>query len=212
MIEPIMYFGIGFLVAALFGVVVIPLAHGRAVRLTMRRLEAAMPTSMVQIQADKDKLRAEFAMSTRRLEMTVESLKTKYVSQLAEIDKKADAINRLKAELTEKTSTIYALEAHHKALRDQLRAAEEEISVKANAMYKAERALSDRAADLEKLSSEFDKCSKLADSQKLEIIALWARIEATKARDELLLYVMGTHGAPQENGRDGAHPLVPNNS
>ena len=46
MIEPIMYFGIGFLVAALIGLVVVPLVHGRAVRLTMRRLEAATPLSM----------------------------------------------------------------------------------------------------------------------------------------------------------------------
>src|SRR5258708_15226544 len=54
MIEPIMYFGIGFLVAALIGLVVVPLVHGRAVRLTMRRLEAATPLSMAEIQADKD--------------------------------------------------------------------------------------------------------------------------------------------------------------
>ena len=46
MIEPIMYFGIGFLVAALIGLVVVPLVHNRAVRLTMRRLEAATPLSM----------------------------------------------------------------------------------------------------------------------------------------------------------------------
>ena len=85
MIEPIMYFGIGFLVAALVGLVVIPLVHGRAVRLTMRRLEAATPLSMAEIQADKDQLRAEFAMSTRRLEMNVEQLKAKTTSQLAEI-------------------------------------------------------------------------------------------------------------------------------
>ncbi len=68
MIEPIMFFGIGFLVASLFGLVLIPLVHNRAVRLTMRRLEAATPLSMAEIQADKDQLRAEFAMSTRRLE------------------------------------------------------------------------------------------------------------------------------------------------
>ena len=104
MIEPIMYFGIGFLVAALIGLVVIPLVHGRAVRLTMRRLEAATPLSMAEIQADKDQLRAEFAMSTRRLEMSVEQLKTKSTSQLAELGKKGDAINRLKIELGEKTA------------------------------------------------------------------------------------------------------------
>ena len=67
MIEPIMFFGIGFFVASLLGLVLIPLVHNRAVRLTMKRLEAATPLSMAEIQADKDQLRAEFAMSTRRL-------------------------------------------------------------------------------------------------------------------------------------------------
>jgi hypothetical protein len=58
---------------------------------------------MLEIQADKDKLRADFAMSTRRLETSVEALKTKSVGQLAELDKTADTIGRLKAELGEKS-------------------------------------------------------------------------------------------------------------
>src|SRR5262247_1873227 len=147
MIEPIMFFGIGFLVAGLIGIVVIPLVHYRAVRLTVRRLEAAAPLSMAEIQADKDQLRAEFAMSTRRLEMSVEELKTRSTSQLAELGKKGDAINRLKVELGEKAAAIFALEARDKALRDQLRATEEEFAVKTNAMHDAQRALSDKEAD-----------------------------------------------------------------
>src|SRR6187402_3874298 len=130
MVEPIMFFGIGFLFAALIGLIIIPLVQARAVRLTMRRLEAATPLSMAEIQADKDQLRAEFAMSTRRLEMSVEQLKAKSTSQLAELGKKGDAINRLKVELGEKTAAIFALEARDKALRDQLRATEEEFAVK----------------------------------------------------------------------------------
>ena len=43
MIEPIMFFGIGFFVASLFGLVLIPLVHNRAVRLTMKRLFAGRP-------------------------------------------------------------------------------------------------------------------------------------------------------------------------
>jgi hypothetical protein len=93
-----MYLGIGFLFAGLIGMAVMPLVHGRAVRLTIRRLEAALPQSMEEIQADKDLLRAEFALSTRRLEMSVEQLKTKSTSQLAELGRKGDAINRLKVE------------------------------------------------------------------------------------------------------------------
>ncbi len=53
---------------------------------------------MAEIQADKDLLRAEFAVSTRRLEMNIEQLKHKTASQLAELGKKGDVINRLKIE------------------------------------------------------------------------------------------------------------------
>ncbi len=182
MIEPIMFFGIGFLVAALIGLVVVPLVHGRAVRLTMRRLEAATPLSMAEIQADKDQLRAEFAMSTRRLEMSVEQLKTRSTSQLAELGKKGDAINRLKIELGEKTATIFALEARDKSLRDQLRATEEEFAVKTSAMHEAQRALSDKQADLAKLMGELDERSTLANSQKIEIVALKTQVDALKER------------------------------
>ena len=137
---------------------------------------------MAEIQADKDQLRAEFAMSTRRLEMSVEQLKTKSTGQLAELGKKSDAINRLKIELGEKTATIFALEARDKALRDQLRATEEEVSVKTADMHNAERSLSDKEADLAKMVSELDERSTFADAQKVEIVAMKAQIEALKDR------------------------------
>src|ERR1700746_1687199 len=120
MVEPIMYLAIGFLVSMLFGLMIVPLVHNRAVRLTTRRLEAATPLSMAEIQADKDQLRAEFAMSTRRLEMSVDQLKAKTTSPLAELGKKRNAINRLKLERGEKTAAIFALEARERALRDQI--------------------------------------------------------------------------------------------
>ena len=182
MIEPIMYFAIGFLVAALIGLVVIPLVHARAVRLTMRRLEAATPLSMAEIQADKDQLRAEFAMSTRRLEVSVENLRTKSTSQLAELGKKGDAINRLKIELGEKTATIFALEARDKALRDQLRTTEEEFSIKTSAMLDAQRALSDKEAELAKLMGALDERSSIAESQKVDIVSLKTQVDALKDR------------------------------
>jgi chromosome segregation ATPase len=164
MIESIMCFGIGFLFAALSVLVVVPLVHGRAVRLTTRRLEGAIPSSMAEIQADKDLLRAEFAMSTRRLEMNVEQLQTRNASQLAELGKKGDAINRLKIELG--------------ALRDQLLAAEEELVVKAFGVREAGRALADKDSELAKLAGQLDEWSTLADAQKAEIIALKTQIEA----------------------------------
>src|SRR5882762_8320297 len=120
MIEPIMYIGIGFLFAGLLVIGVIPLVHARAVRLTRKRIEAMTPMSMAEIQAEKDQLRAEFAMSTRRLEMSVEQMKAKTTSQLAEIGKKSEAVGRLKLELGEKTALVFALEAKEKQLIEDL--------------------------------------------------------------------------------------------
>src|ERR1700691_444144 len=180
MIEPVMYFGIGFLVAALLGLLFIPLVHNRAVRLTMRRLEAATPLSITEIRADKDQLRAEFAMSTRRLEMSVEKMKTKTTSQLAELGKKSDAINQLKKELGEKTATIFTLEARDKTQRDQLRATEQEFELKSNSLREAERSLADKEAELVKLIAELGEHSIIADSQRVELAALRTQVEAMK--------------------------------
>ena len=182
MIELIMYFGIGFLVAALLGLVIIPLVHGRAVRLTMRRIEAAIPRSMAEIQADKDQLRAEFAMSTRRIEMRVEQLQVKTASQLAELGKKGDAINQLKIELSEKSAAILALEARDKTLRDRLHTTEEEVAVKTSIMHDAERTLSDKEAELTRLIRTLEERSSLADAQKVEIVSLKTQVEELKER------------------------------
>jgi chromosome segregation ATPase len=180
MIESVMYFGIGFLVAALLGLLFLPLVHNRAVRLTMKRLEASTPLSIAEIRADKDQLRAEFAMTTRRLEMSVDKLKAKTTSQLAELGKKTDAINQLKKELGEKTATIFALETRDKTLRDQLRATEEEFQIKSGALREAERQLADKEAELTKLLGDLGERSLLADSQRTEIAALHAQVEALK--------------------------------
>ena len=127
MIESIMYFGIGFLFAALIGLAVIPSIHARAVRLTMRRLENSIPQSMAEIQANKDALRAELALSTRRLEMTVEQLKEQATSQLAELGQKGDAINRLKIEREAQKVEVVALKTELGALKERLTAACKEV-------------------------------------------------------------------------------------
>jgi hypothetical protein len=128
MVEQIMYIGIGFLAAGLFVIGIIPLVHARAVRLTIRRLEALTPLSMAEIQADKDQLRAEFAMTISRLEINLDQMKAKTTNQLADLGR---AIGRLKLELGEKTAALFALEAKEKQLSDDLQTVRAELAAKA---------------------------------------------------------------------------------
>lgn len=99
MIEQMMYLGIGFLSASFIALLMVPAIHGRAVRLTERRLQTVTPLAAAEIQTKKDQLRAEFAMASRRVEVRVEELETRMTSLLAELGRKSDIINRLKIQL-----------------------------------------------------------------------------------------------------------------
>jgi chromosome segregation ATPase len=177
MIEPIMFFGIGFLVASLLGLVFIPLVHNRAVRLTKRRIEAATPMSMAEIQADKDQLRAEHAMSTRRLELLIEQMKSQTASQLADLGKKSDAVNLLKVELGEKNAAIGTLEAIEQSLTNQLRATEAELAGKTGTLAETERMLAEQQAERAKLAADLDERSITSDSQRIDIVTLQTQVE-----------------------------------
>src|SRR6516165_2077253 len=182
MVEPIMYIAIGFLIAGLLVIGVIPLVHARAERLTMRRMEAMTPLSMAEIQAEKDQLRAEFAMSTRRLEMAVEQLKAKTTNQLTEIGKKSDAIGRLKLELGEKTAALFALEAKGRQLTDELRDTRDDLDSNSSTLAETERALANARAELAQVTADLNRGSVDSTGQRVELLALRAQAEALKGQ------------------------------
>lgn len=185
MVEPIMYFAIGFLISTLVGLGILPLVHNRAVRLTTKRLEAATPVSMAEIQADKDHLRAEFAMSARRLEMSVEQLKAKTTTQLAELGKKSDIINRMKYELGEKNATIFQLEARERSVKDSLKATELEFASKTQSLHDAEARLSEKQTELSRIGQELSSRSQVADARQVELAAVNAQIATLQQRVNL---------------------------
>jgi chromosome segregation ATPase len=182
MIEQIMYLGIGFFASTLTVLLFFPLVHSRAVRLTKRRLEAATPLTIAEIRADKDQLRAEFAVAARRLETTIEQLRVKATAQLAQLGKKDNAINQLKKELSDKTATILSFEERDKALIEQVRTTEEKRELKSASLREAERTLAEKEAELSKLIAKLGDQSISAESRRGELAALRAQFEAMKVR------------------------------
>ncbi|HEX3727307.1 MAG TPA: hypothetical protein VHV08_13735, partial [Pirellulales bacterium] len=111
-----------------------------------------------------------------------DQLKNKTTSQLAELGKKSDAINRMKLELGEKNATIFSLEAREKAVKEQLRATEEEFAAKTESLRTAEQALTDKQGDLAKINAELSDRSMMAESRQVELVAVRAQIDELKAR------------------------------
>ncbi|WP_238182249.1 hypothetical protein [Methylobacterium trifolii] len=80
-----MIFALGFLAASLGGLLVLPAVNARAGRLARRRAEAAVPLSPVEIAAERDFLRAQFAVQQRRLERRVEAVQARRHADMAAI-------------------------------------------------------------------------------------------------------------------------------
>jgi chromosome segregation ATPase len=182
MIESIMFFSAGFLLASLLGLALISSVHHRAVRLTQRRLEDAIPVSLTEIQADRDRLRAEFAMSIRRLEMTVEQLEATVTNQRGEIARKGDAIARLKAQLNEKNEVADELGAKLKGLSIENREAEQEHAVQSAAAEATALALAAREAELAKAALDVNELTLTSETQKVEIALLKTQVEQFRSR------------------------------
>jgi hypothetical protein len=111
MIEIIMLCGIGLLAGCLLMLPFFPLIHRRAVRLTKRRIDEATPMTLSEIKADKDHLRAEFAMSVRRLEIGMQAMRTQAASRYGPAEQRNAQMSRLQVELDKKTAQIFALRA-----------------------------------------------------------------------------------------------------
>jgi chromosome segregation ATPase len=88
----------------------------------------------------------------------------------------------MKLELGEKNATIFSLEAREKAMKEQLRATEEEFATKTGSLRGAEHALTDKQSELAKLTAELSDRSMMAESRQVELVAVRAQIDVLKGR------------------------------
>jgi len=157
LIENIMYFALGLLAAGLVALIILPAVWKRAVRLTKRRIEAATPITMAEFRADKDQLRAEFALSTRRLEMNVETLRKRLAEQLGEVNQKRSDLGLLKTERDAHLAIVKDLEAREAELRSRVLELEREGTDLAQRLRMRERDVETRTAELASLRDSVRK-------------------------------------------------------
>jgi len=183
MSEPILLVGIGVLLALSLVFSARWFARSRLGRRAMKRLETVAPKLMSDIEADMGQLHAQIAVATRRLETSVEQMKSKTTSQLSEIGKSSASIARLKAEHADRTVALEALEARERAVAEQLRTTEAHLAVKTGALEELDRKLAQEKAELKDLMAFIDARDKLAESDSRHAAAMDA-LRAEKAQVE----------------------------
>lgn len=167
MVQSVLFFVLGFLCAGFLALMIAPAIWRRAVALTRKRIEASIPLTQTEILADKDRVRAEYAMSTRRLEISVKALREKVAEQLVEISRGHEAMKGLAIERMEKNQALSELGATSEMLRQR----EDELHRLSDRLKETERKLEKRALELEKLESMYDDASFSSSSRQIELVA-----------------------------------------
>lgn len=93
-----MLMALGFLAASLLGLLVASAFWSRAVRLTTARIKQSMPVSEPEIKADRDRLRAEYAIKVHKLEMQLEQAKLERARQLIDLNRRDASISTLETD------------------------------------------------------------------------------------------------------------------
>ena len=153
-IQSAMLITLGFLAASLLALLFAPLFWRRAVRLTTRRMKEAMPLTEAEIQADKDRLRAEHAVRVHRLESQGEQIQMAMARQKIDLSRRDSDINalqgaleRLQSELDEARNARRVLE---QTVSDRLPRVEHRLS-------EARRLISSRDHEISELTLTADR-------------------------------------------------------
>ncbi|MEO1137708.1 MAG: hypothetical protein AAFW68_14085 [Pseudomonadota bacterium] len=181
MIEWAMLFALGFCTAGLLALLAIPAIWRRAETVTSRRIRGALPISMSELQAEKDQLRAEFAMSARKLETSVDDLKDKMAESKTVIGKKDELVRKLRGDISARRKVEEDLHNRIETLQGQVKQLEKAIRTNEEIIESRDATLAERDNSLMRKTRELADTTALADTRRVELVALETKLQAVNA-------------------------------
>ena len=185
-IEMVMLAGLGFLTAALLTVFLSPLYRRRVARLTTEFLKRSMPLTEAEIRADKDRLRAEYAIRIHKLEMTVEEAAEAAARQMVELNRRDAAITGLETEVSGQRTS---LEEHENARRvleqtimDRLPKVEHRLAEARKLLFQRDREIVSLSQGSDKQARALEEATQINTQQTDEMHRLKAALNTRAAR------------------------------
>lgn len=159
-LQSLMLVALGILVAALVVVAVLPAYRNRVQRLTSERIRSSIPMTEAEIRADKDRLRAQFAIRVHKLEAEGEHQKLSAARQRIEMNRRdaritelQDEAERIKAALEENVNARRVLEH---TVTDRLPRLEQQLT-------SARQLIEERDSELAQLKGETTRSVRALD-------------------------------------------------
>ncbi len=182
-----MLVALGFLIAGLLGLLIGSALWSRAVRLTTRRIKQSMPVSEAEIRADRDRLRADFAIRAHKLETALEQAKLERARQFIEVNRRDAGISTLealvgdlKAELDEHVNARRVLE---QTVSDRLPRVEARLAEAKRLLFNRDREIAELTAGSRRHKLALDEASSLTQQQTAQIEKLSSALSVKARKD-----------------------------
>lgn len=187
-IQSIMLVALGFLAAMLLALLIAPAFWSRAVRLTTQRIKDALPISEQEIRADKDRLRAEYAIRVHKLEMKVEQAALQRARQTIEINRRDGAISELEQKLEQINATLdetsNARRVLEQTVADRLPKIESRLTEAKTLLFDRDREIAELTSSTRRQQLALDEASSINAQQNAELDRLNTALTVRGARNQ----------------------------
>lgn len=192
MIQSVMLVVLGFLLASLLALFIAPAFWARAVKLTTERLRNALPLTEAEINADRDQLRAQYAIKVHQLQKAVDEAKLNAARQLIELNRRDANIGRLQEEVVRLQSDLEENQNARRVLEQTL----------SDRLPKVEARLREARQLLEARDEEIARLGRSANAQERALAEAKAIHAQQQAEIQRLKAALTAH---QARGRRGLH-------
>ena len=171
-IETIMLVVLGFVVAVIVAMVLSRIGWTYAVKLGNRRTERDAPAKIAALQAERDQLRAEYAILSRKLELRLDDLKTRLAEQTAEVSRNRNRLDHMVKEVEKRDKLISEREADVQAIHQHIAPLEQELATRTQANQQLKEQISDRDENIAKLGQQIQGLSSQLDASDMDLASV----------------------------------------
>ena len=178
---------LGFLIAALIVVVLLPAYRHRIERFTTEVLKRTLPLTEAEIRADKDRLRADFAIELHKLETKVEAAGMSAARQSVEINRRDAKIQELTEAIADQKMSVdeheNARRVLEQAILDRLPKVEQRLAETRKLLATRDREIRELFATSAKQASALEEAIQLNVQREKELTQLRVALDTRAVRN-----------------------------
>lgn len=164
---------LGFLVATLLTFLFAPAYRSRISRLTEQGLRRSMPMTEAEIRADKDRLRADYAIKLHKQALTLDELRAATARHVIEINRRDARITALEGDLDGIRSRLEESENARRVLeqtiKDRLPRVEHRLAEAKKLLFQRDRDIATLTGDYERVQRALNEATQINAQQRTEI-------------------------------------------